>query len=141
MSKDLKGDLELHVIFQVFEMKAIRKDVIDQEMFSVLEELGHEINSADTDDLLEQVHVNVDGLDRTKIGGQLTLKVKYMNVWMMKIMKACSLSNYKNEITIMIQYLQRTHDHIRQGTELKSNIIKVHGEKVFEKEFDGVGLK
>ncbi len=141
MSKDLKGDLELHVIFQVFEMKAIRKDVIDQEMFSVLEELGHEINSADTDDLLEQVHVNVDGLDRTKIGGQLTLKVKYMNVWMMKIMKACSLSNYKNEITIMNQYLQRTHDHIRQGTELKSNIIKVHGEKVFEKEFDGVGLK
>lgn len=141
MSKDLKGDLELHVIFQVFEMKATRKDVVDQEMFSVLEELGKEINLADTDDLLEQVHVNVDGQDRTKIGGQLTLKVKYMNVWMMKIMKACSLSNYKNEITTMIQYLQRTHDHIRQGTELNSNIIKVHGEKVFSKEFDGVGLK
>jgi len=136
MSKDLNGDLELHVKFVVFDITATRNKVSEPNVFSVIEELGNEIIQADTEELLEEVNVDVTGQDRTKIGGNLIIKIKYMGTWMMKVQKPSSLQNWKESVISMIQYMQRTHDHIRQGTETKSNVIKVYDEKIFGEEYD-----
>jgi len=136
MSKDLIGDLELHVKFVVFDLKAKRDAVVDHELLSTLEELGNEIIQHDTNELLEEVNVSIEGKDPAKIGGELILKVKYMGMWLMKIKKNVSLQNYKSEIMLMIQYLQRTHDQLKQGTPTPANVIPVRGEKVFGDEYD-----
>ncbi len=127
--KDLKGDLELHVKFEAFQMKASREQVNDQELFSVIEGLGNEIIKHDTDELLKQAKVNVDGKDRRKIGGELIIQVKYLGRWMMKVQSKSSLEGWKEKLMKMIFELQRNHDKIKQGDD--TGIIRVYDDKVF----------
>ena len=130
IEKDLVGELELHVKFQVFQLKASKENVTEHQLLSVLEELGNSVTKHDTDDLLEQVKVDVSGKDRTKIGGDMILQVKYMGNWLMKVQGKCSLAGWKEKVIELIQYLQRTHDKIRLGED--TPFIPVFDEKIFK---------
>jgi len=134
VTKDLNGTLELHVKFEVFQLKASKENVNEQEVFSVIEELGNDLIKNDTDDLLKQLNVNVDGKDRSKIGGDITIQVKYIDNWMMKVQSKSSLEGWKVKLMEMIMGLQRTHDKVRLGEE--SNYIPVYDDKIFRDGFD-----